>query len=112
LKRAPGSYEAPEARRRLDALATTEVEAPAPPEAGNEENRFSIQAGAFSVRENADELSARLQARGLAAVRVVPGEDGLFRVLWGRFEDRYRAEAEGDSIGADLGLGFSIVRAP
>jgi tetratricopeptide (TPR) repeat protein len=98
----PGAYEAPLALARIRALGVP-VPAPLPTEGG-----IAVQVGAFAKSENAEELAARIRERGFTPVRVTAGEDGLHRVLVGRFEDREEAEALADSLGAALGLGYSI----
>jgi len=110
LDKMPSAYEVPMARSRLARMGTkTEATGtPAEPGAGT----YAVQVGAFGVSENAEGLLARLQAQGAPDARVERGDDGLYRVLLGRFEDRARAESLGDSLSTELGLGFSVVRAP
>lgn len=110
LEHLPAAYEAPVARARLARLGE-EAEAPETPvEPGAAV--YSVQVGAFSVSENAEGLLTRLQGMGAPEARVQRGEDGLYRVFLGRFADRSRAESLGDSLSTELGLGFSVVRAP
>jgi len=52
---------------------------------------FSIQVGAFSSRDAADAIVARLKKKGYDAFVVTPSE-GLFNVRVGRFEARADAE--------------------
>ena len=110
----PEAYEAPLARARLVALGgptfLEETEPGEDEDAPKSEDMFyTIQVGAFSQRENAGALAEQVQERGFASVRVVEGADGLYRVFLGRYPDRDQAESLGDSLGAELGLGFSVV---
>jgi tetratricopeptide (TPR) repeat protein len=122
LSRAPGSHEAPLARARLrilgaaseqEAAETPPAETAPAPVAGETApaESLTVQVGAFSLNENAERLAGTVRDGGFGPVRVVKGADGLFRVLVGAFASRDRAEAVGDSLGATLGLGFSVVRA-
>lgn len=109
ISEVPAAYETPLARERLAALSEGEGEE-APAEAASGESGFAVQVGAFSSQANAKTLAGDLRGRGLDGVRVISGEDGLFRVLLGRFPGREEAESYGDSLSAALGLGFSIVK--
>jgi hypothetical protein len=118
LDRTPGAYEAPLARSRLRLLRDASSEpAPAPgPESPSEDapapavQEFSVQAGAFSIQDNAATLAGKLAGAGFEEVRVVETEAGLYRVLVGRFSSRDQAESTGDSVMTAVGTGFSIVR--
>lgn len=109
LQKFPTSYAAPVARSRLarmgEAAAAAETPVPAEGKGG-----YAVQLGAFGVSENANGLLAKLKAMGAPEARVERGEDGLYRVLLGRFADRDQAESVGDSLSTQLGLGFSVVR--
>ncbi len=123
LTRAPGAYEAPLARARLRALGATAEATPEAvprgagttpvPEGGSAApaESLTVQVGAFSQSKNAARLAGTVRDGGFGPVRVVKGGDGLFRVMVGGFASRDRAEAAGDSLGAALGLGFSVVPA-
>ena len=107
LEARPSAYEAPQARARL--AASGELPSPASPAAAPPAATFSVQVGAFADAGNAEALRAALESRGVEAVRITRGDDALSRVLVGRGLDRARAESLGDSLGAELGVGFSLV---
>ena len=113
LLRRPGAYEAPLARARRAVLGLPEPVAPredAAPEAFDRPPaRFTIQAGAFSLPENANALQETLTGLGFPEVRV-EAEGGLHRVFVGRFFTRPEAEALGDSLVSVLPSGFSVIR--
>jgi tetratricopeptide (TPR) repeat protein len=109
----PQAYEIPRARARLGVTGTDGTEGEAEPEEPDGEpgtTVFAVQVGAFSQGENAEALAIQVREQGFADVRVTESDDGLFRVLLGRFTERGGAESLGDSLGAELGLGFSVVR--
>ncbi len=110
----PDGYETPLARYHLVNLEARKKEEGGleSPEEGDREDAgqaFTVQVGAFSSGENAEGMMGEIREQGVQDVRIVAGEDGLHRVLLGHFPDRARAESYGDSLGAALGLGFSVV---
>jgi rare lipoprotein A len=69
-------------------------------------NCWEVQAGAFSERENAEELLARIAREGYAG-RVTEGEDALFRVRAGPLSSqdeakRLAAAWDGHLVGCPL----------
>jgi tetratricopeptide (TPR) repeat protein len=116
VARAPRSYESALAQARLRELDVA-LEAGAEPAtgaapAGEPPTRFTVQVGAFGSEENAKGLARSVEQAGFSPVRVVLGYDNLYRVLVGRIGDRESAESLGDSLGASLGLGFSVIEEP
>jgi len=107
LENMPGSYEAAEAVAHIPGVEAAPPPGEAPAEA--ESRTFSVQVGAFRNEENARGLAERVEGAGFRAVAVHRGEDDLFRVTVGVFSTREAAESLGDSLGVDLGLGYSIV---
>jgi tetratricopeptide (TPR) repeat protein len=116
--RAPRSYESALAQARLRELdlAVAGASGEEPPEgttpASEPYRRFTVQVGAFGSEDNAKGLAQRVEQAGFSPVRVVLGYDNLYRVFVGRIENRPGAESLGDSLGASLGLGFSVVEEP
>lgn len=116
-ERAPRSYESALAQARLRETDSAVAPAAGEPEEGaapaaEPYRRFTVQVGAFGSEDNAKGLAQRVETAGFSSVRVVLGYDNLYRVLVGRIEDRSGAESLGDSLGASLGLGFSVVEEP
>lgn len=114
IAKVPDGYETPLARSRLVNLEAMkeEVGGSESPEEGDgtdADQAFAVQVGAFSSGENAERMVEEIREQGIENVRIVAGEDGLHRVLLGQFPDRAQAESYGDSLGAVLGLGFSVV---
>jgi tetratricopeptide (TPR) repeat protein len=109
----PEGYEIPLARNRFSNLLAMEGDdGPGEVDGGGGEDGdagFAVQVGAFSSSENAEGMAGEIREQGIDEVRIVAGDDGLHRVLLGRFSDRIEAESYGDSLGAALGLGFSVV---
>ena len=89
---------------------------PAPPSPGVDSTtargRFTLQLGAFGDRENARELASRLEAWGLAGVRIEEETRGgrvYFRVRAGDYPDREAATAAGTRLNAEHGVSFRVV---
>jgi tetratricopeptide (TPR) repeat protein len=112
LAQMPESYEAADAVARLpeaEALAAEpERDAEGEPAAGTT-RIFRVQVGAFRGEDNARSLAERVRSAGFGPVEVRRGTDELYRVRVGRFDARPGAESLGDSLGAALGLGYSVV---
>jgi len=68
-----------------------------------------VQAGAFNVRENAQEMVQRLRTRGYAATVVESGEGVRYRVQVGGDLDRPAAERLAATLRA---AGFEAVLTP
>ena len=58
---------------------------------------YTLQAGAFAKVENAARFSESLQAQGLEAAYYASG-DGLYRVRFGDFATREKAQARGEAL--------------
>jgi N-acetylmuramoyl-L-alanine amidase len=72
------------------------VKKPAPAPAPSPKGLYKVQAGAFSERKNADDLVARLKAKGYGA--FIYSEDHLYKVEAGAFAER----KNGDELAARL----------
>ena len=82
----------------LAACAPRPTTAPPRPEAGRLQFvGYSIQAGAFAVVDNAASLMRELEASGLDAY-YFRGRDGLYKVRFGSFPDRQRAEERAERL--------------
>lgn len=62
---------------------------------------FSVQVAAVSTRSAADRVAADLKAAGLEPVIVL--EEGLYKVRFGRFQDRAQAQAAASQIRRRVG---------
>ena len=67
--------------------------------------RFTVQVGAFSIRENAERRIAELEGYE-PHIEVIRGEDGdpLYTVRIGTFESREQAEQEATAVRQQLSL--------
>ncbi len=87
------------------APAAPPVAAPIP----NSPSRVHVQAGAFNIRENAEELVQQLRASGYTVTLVESGEGPRYRVRVGGDLDRAAAERVAATLRA---AGFEAVLTP
>lgn len=74
---------------------------------------YSIQAGAFSVRENAQQFKIRLENQFNLPVRVIPFDSPagwIWRVRLGRFQNEAEAERSAERISKEDGVTPFILR--
>jgi len=71
-----------------------------PPKAKGEKGNFSIQAGYFKSRRNADRLSRKLSAKGYEArVEIsIDSRETFYRTKVGRYKSRYEAESAASAL--------------
>jgi Tfp pilus assembly protein PilF len=108
-----GSVTATPAPRSGPESATTKAEPrPGTADSAATAGRFSLQLGAFGDRANARELAARLEAWGLAGVRIEEEKRGgrvYFRVRGGDFADTTVAAAAGTRLKDEHGVSYRVV---
>lgn len=74
--------------------------------------RYTLQLGAFSRSQNAEDLKTKLVAAGFTGAatgeKTVAGKK-YFTVTWGSFADKDAARREGDRMKSKMNLTYSIV---